>query len=41
MAAFGISLAADLCRWRQDNAVGVIARPSILIRACTACRLVA
>jgi hypothetical protein len=40
MAAFGISLVADLCRWRQDNAVGAIARSSTLIRACTACRLV-
>jgi len=37
---FGISLAADLCRWRQDNATGAIARP-LLIRACTAGRLVA
>ena len=40
MAVFGIWIAADLCRW-QDNAAGAIARPSTLIRACTARRLVA
>jgi hypothetical protein len=37
---FGIFLVADLCRWRQGNAAGTIARPATLIRACTACRLV-
>jgi len=36
---FGIFLAVDLRRRRQDNAAGTIACPSTLTQACAAGRL--